>query len=159
MIRIGLALFSALLFRLQPFYKRRHPMRRPTPSTAQINDAVQTGLIPGAVLLIGHDGKVVYHKAYGERALIPKREPMTEDTIFDAASLTKVIATTPCIMKLFEQGKLRLDDPVTKYLPEFQGGQERHHRSQPADPLLGPRARPDSSSQVVWLRNGHSEGA
>ena len=48
---------------------------------------------------------------------------MTVDTIFDAASLTKVIATTPSLMKLFEQGKIRLDDPVTQYLPEFQGGQ------------------------------------
>ncbi len=88
----------------------------------QINRAVQDGLIPGAVLLIGHDGQVVYRKAYGERSLIPAREPMTVDTIFDAASLTKVIATTSSVMKLFEQGKIRLDDPVTKYLPEFQGG-------------------------------------
>ena len=88
----------------------------------QINQAVKDGLIPGAVLLIGHDGQVVYRKAYGERALIPSREPMTEDTIFDAASLTKVVATTSSVMKLFEQGKIRLDDPVTKYLPEFQEG-------------------------------------
>ena len=88
----------------------------------QINQAVKDELIPGAVLLIGHDGKIVYRKAYGERALIPTREPMTVDTIFDAASLTKVIATTPSLMKLFEQGKIRLDDPVTRYLPEFQGG-------------------------------------
>jgi uncharacterized protein YbbC (DUF1343 family)/CubicO group peptidase (beta-lactamase class C family) len=87
-----------------------------------IETAVKDGLIPGAVLLVGHDGKVVYRKAYGERALLPKHEPMTVDTIFDAASLTKVIATTSCVMKLFEQGKLRLNDPVTKYLPEFQGG-------------------------------------
>ncbi len=87
-----------------------------------INQAVNSGLIPGAVLLIGHDGAVVYRKAYGERALIPQREAMTLDTIFDAASLTKVIATTPSLMKLFEQGKIRIDDPVTKYLPEFQGG-------------------------------------
>jgi CubicO group peptidase (beta-lactamase class C family) len=88
----------------------------------QINLAVKDGLIPGAVLLIGHDGQVVYRKAYGERALIPAREPMTVDTIFDAASLTKVVATTSSVMKLFEQGKIRLDDPVTKYLPEFQEG-------------------------------------
>jgi uncharacterized protein YbbC (DUF1343 family)/CubicO group peptidase (beta-lactamase class C family) len=88
----------------------------------QLGQAVHSGLIPGAVLLIGHNGSVVYRKAYGERALIPKREPMTVDTIFDAASLTKVIATTPSVMKLFEQGKIRIDDPVTKYLPEFQGG-------------------------------------
>jgi uncharacterized protein YbbC (DUF1343 family)/CubicO group peptidase (beta-lactamase class C family) len=87
-----------------------------------IESAIKAGLIPGAVLLVGHDGKIVYRKAYGERALLPKREPMTVDTIFDAASLTKVIATTPSVMKLFEQGKIRLNDPVTKYLPEFQGG-------------------------------------
>jgi uncharacterized protein YbbC (DUF1343 family)/CubicO group peptidase (beta-lactamase class C family) len=89
----------------------------------QVSSAVQSGLIPGAVLLIGHDGQVVYRKAYGQRSLIPRREPMTEDTIFDAASLTKVIATTSSVMKLFEQGKIRINDPVTKYLPEFQGGQ------------------------------------
>jgi uncharacterized protein YbbC (DUF1343 family)/CubicO group peptidase (beta-lactamase class C family) len=88
----------------------------------QINQAVHDGLIPGAVLLIGHDGQVVYRKAYGDRSLIPAREPMTADTIFDAASLTKVVATTSSIMKLFEQGRIRLDDPVTKYLPEFQDG-------------------------------------
>ncbi len=88
----------------------------------QINQAVQDGLIPGAVLLVGHDGQVVYRKAYGQRSLIPAREPMTVDTIFDAASLTKVVATTSSVMKLFEQGKIRLDDPVTKYLPEFQDG-------------------------------------
>ncbi len=87
-----------------------------------LNEAVQASLVPGAVLLIGHDGTVAYRAAYGSRSLLPTREPMTIDTIFDAASLTKVVATTPCIMKLFEQGKIRLDDPVTKYLPEFQGG-------------------------------------
>ena len=89
---------------------------------AAINEAVQSKLIPGAVLLVGQNGQVLYRNAYGSRALIPKREAATVDTIYDAASLTKVIATTPSLMKLFEQGKLRLDDPVTKYLPEFQGG-------------------------------------
>lgn len=91
-------------------------------SDEQINLAVRDELIPGAVLLIGHNGEIVYRKAYGERSLIPKHEPMTVDTIFDAASLTKVVATTSSVMKLFEQGKIRLNDPVTKYLPEFQGG-------------------------------------
>src|ERR1700689_5805772 len=88
----------------------------------QMERAVQAGLIPGGVVLIGHNGQVVYQKAYGSRALIPRREPMTLDTIFDAASLTKVLATTPSIMRLFEQGQIRLNDPITKYLPEFQGG-------------------------------------
>ena len=89
---------------------------------AQVEAAIRDGTIPGAVLLVGHDGKIVHRKAYGNRALVPSREPMTLDTIFDIASLTKVVATTPAIMKLFEQGKIRLADPVTVYLPEFQGG-------------------------------------
>jgi len=89
---------------------------------AVVEAAVRDGLIPGAVLLIGHDSKIVHRKAYGNRALVPQREPMTADTIFDIASLTKVVATTPALMKLFEQGKLRINDPVTAYLPEFQGG-------------------------------------
>src|SRR5665213_1224142 len=114
---------------------------------ALLNDAVQTGLIPGAVLVVGHNGQVVYRQAYGSRALIPRREPMTLDTIFDAASLTKVIATTPSVMKLFEQGRIRLDDPVTKYLPEFQGGKSditirllmTHFSGLPPDLVLVPR--------------------
>src|SRR5580700_3311934 len=89
---------------------------------AAVDQAARDGLIPGAVLLVGRDGKILHRKAYGERALVPTREPMTVDTIFDAASLTKVIACTPALMKLFEDGKLRLADPVTAYLPEFQGG-------------------------------------
>lgn len=89
---------------------------------AQVEQAVRDGVIPGAVVVVGHDGKIVYRKAYGQRALVPAREPMTLDTIFDLASLTKVVATTPAVMKLFEQGKIRLIDPVTAYLPEFQGG-------------------------------------
>ena len=67
----------------------------------------------------------MYRKAYGSRALEPRREPMTLDTIFDMASLTKVIATTTAVMQLMEQGKVRLNDPVAKYLPEFaQSGKE-----------------------------------
>ena len=80
---------------------------------------------PGAVLVVGHDGAVIYRKAYGNRALEPTREPMTLDTVFDLASLTKVIATTTAMMQLFEQGKVRMNDPVAKYLPEFaQNGKE-----------------------------------
>ena len=90
-----------------------------------IQEAIRDHKIPGAVLLIGHDGKVVYRKAYGSRALEPRREPMTAETIFDLASLTKVIATTTCVMQLFEQGKIKLNDPVAKYLPEFaQNGKD-----------------------------------
>ncbi|MGA1989246.1 MAG: serine hydrolase, partial [Candidatus Sulfotelmatobacter sp.] len=87
--------------------------------------AIADGNIPGAVLVVGHDGGVIYRKAYGNRALEPKREPMTLDTVFDLASLTKVVATTTAVMQLVEQGKVRLNDPVAKYLPEFaQNGKE-----------------------------------
>ncbi len=87
-----------------------------------INQAIAAGRLPGAVLIAGHDGQAIYRKAYGYRALVPQREAMTVDTIFDCASLTKVIATTSSLMKLFEQGKFRLNDKITDYIPEFQGG-------------------------------------
>src|SRR5271168_2041176 len=89
---------------------------------AAVEQSIQDGWIPGAVLIVGQNGKILHRKAYGQRALVPAREAMTVDTIFDAASLTKVIATTPSLMKLFEQGKLRIAEPVTNYLPGFQGG-------------------------------------
>jgi uncharacterized protein YbbC (DUF1343 family)/CubicO group peptidase (beta-lactamase class C family) len=89
---------------------------------AQMQEAVSSELIPGGVVLVGHQGRVVFRKAYGNRSLYPTRTLMTEDTVFDAASLTKVVATTTAVAKLFEQGKIRLADPVTRYLPEFQGG-------------------------------------
>jgi uncharacterized protein YbbC (DUF1343 family)/CubicO group peptidase (beta-lactamase class C family) len=89
---------------------------------ASAEQAIREGLIPGAVVIVGHAGKIVHRKAYGARALVPAREAATLDTIYDVASLTKVVATTPAIMKLYEQGKIKLDDPVTAYLPEFQSG-------------------------------------
>jgi len=84
-----------------------------------IQTSVQNHEMPGAVLLVGHDGQVIYRKAFGNRSLEPKVEPMTIDTIFDLASLTKVIATTTAVMQLEEQGRVRLNDPVVKYIPEF----------------------------------------
>ena len=90
-----------------------------------IRQAIADGNVPGAVLVVGHNGAVIYRKAYGERALEPRREPMTVDTIFDLASLTKVIATTTAMMQLVELGKVRMNDPVAKYLPEFaQNGKD-----------------------------------
>jgi len=90
-----------------------------------IEQAIQEKQIPGAVLIVGHDGQVIYRKAYGERSLEPRREAMTLDTVFDLASLTKVVATTTAVMQLVERGEVRLNDPVAKYLPEFgQNGKE-----------------------------------
>ncbi len=84
-----------------------------------IDDAIAKDEIPGAVLLVSSHGRVIWHKAYGSRAIIPQREPMTLDTIFDLASLTKVFGTTAAVMKLIEQGKIRLNDPAVRYLPEL----------------------------------------
>jgi len=83
-----------------------------------ILDAIGEKRLPGAVLWIEHDGEV-YHRAYGNRALVPAVETMTLDAIFDAASITKVVATAPAISKLIELGKVSLDAPVRTYLPEF----------------------------------------
>jgi len=84
-----------------------------------IDGAIAAKKFPGAVVVIGHNGHVVFHKAYGNRSLAPQPEAMTEDTIFDVASLTKVLATAPAVMRLYQQGRFLLNDPVAKYLPEF----------------------------------------
>jgi len=90
-----------------------------------VEDAIHDGEIPGAVLLVSHDGVAVYRKALGSRSLEPRREPMTLDTIFDLASLTKVVATTTAVMQMVQKGELRDNDPVAKYIPEFaQNGKE-----------------------------------
>ncbi len=93
---------------------------------AWIDAAVQASIeakeIPGAVVLVARHGRIADLKAIGHRALVPKPEPMTLDTIFDMASLTKVVATSPSIMLLVEQGRIRLDDRVKRYLPKFTGG-------------------------------------
>lgn len=90
------------------------------PLATVIQEAIRAGQCPGAVVLVGQDGKVVYRRAFGNRAIVPAKLPMTVDTVFDLASLTKVIATTTAVMQLVEQGKIRLDDPVVGYWPEFK---------------------------------------
>jgi CubicO group peptidase (beta-lactamase class C family) len=93
-----------------------------------INDAIAADKLPGAVLVIGHGGTIAFHQAYGSRKLAGEpgldglpapAEPMTEDTIFDLASLTKILATATAVMQLYEQGKVQFDDPVQQYLPDF----------------------------------------
>lgn len=91
-----------------------------------VADAIAAHELPGAVVVVGRGDTIVWQKAYGQRAVAPAREPMTTDTIFDLASLTKVVATTPAVMQLVEEGRIRLADSVTAYLPEFKGdGRER----------------------------------
>ena len=126
--RIACALVGAfLLICVRASAEVKHPamLTRLGGVDSVIQQAVADGTIPGAVLVVGHDRAVVYRKAYGSRALEPRREPMTLDTVFDLASLTKVIATTTAVMQLVEQGKVRMNDPVAKYLPEFvQNGKD-----------------------------------
>src|ERR1700720_1227421 len=87
-----------------------------------IDAAIVKKELPGAVVLVARHGRVAWRKAYGSRAVEPQREAMTADTIFDLASLTKVVATATSIMILIEQGKVRLSDPVIQFIPEMKGG-------------------------------------
>jgi uncharacterized protein YbbC (DUF1343 family)/CubicO group peptidase (beta-lactamase class C family) len=87
---------------------------------AALTNAIARGDAPGAVVWLERQG-TSHTRAFGHRAVAPAREPMTTDTIFDAASLTKVIATAPAVMALVEDGRVQLDAPVKTYLPEFTG--------------------------------------
>ena len=89
---------------------------------AVVAESIAKKECPGAVLVVGRHGKVVFRKAYGHRAVVPSVEPMTLDTVFDLASLTKVVATTTSVMTLVEDGKVRLQDRVAKHIPEFASG-------------------------------------
>ena len=87
---------------------------------ALVRDEIGQKRLPGAVVLIGVGDRIVYQKAIGNRALVPSAEAMTLDTMFDVASLTKVVATTTSVMMLIEQGKLRLVDRVATFIPGFE---------------------------------------
>jgi len=91
-----------------------------------VQEAIARRELPGAVILVARQGRIVYWRAFGYRAVEPERIPMTRDTVFDLASLTKVVATATSVMILVERGKIRLGDPVSRYIPEFaQNGKER----------------------------------
>jgi CubicO group peptidase (beta-lactamase class C family) len=110
----------------------RQPGAAPTTEFATVsklmNDAIAEHRLPGGVVVVGHGGKVVFHQAYGSRKLAGEQgldgslapaEAMSEDTIFDIASLTKPLATATAVMQLYEQGKVAFDEPVQTYLPDF----------------------------------------
>ena len=109
----------------------------PTPDFAAVSklvdDAIAARRLPGAVVVVGHGGEVVFHQAYGSRKSAGEpgldgspapAEPMTEDTVFDLASLTKCLATATAVMQLHEQGMVQFDDPVQQYLPEFNAADD-----------------------------------
>ena len=113
-----------------------------------VQKEIQSGRIPGAVVLVGNEGRIVYRQAFGHATLWPERIPMSVGTLFDLASLTKVVATTTAVMQLVEQGKLALDAPVARYWPAFgENGKEAitvrelltHYSGLPPDLNLGTR--------------------
>ncbi|HEX9443805.1 MAG TPA: serine hydrolase domain-containing protein [Candidatus Binatia bacterium] len=83
------------------------------------NEAVGQGVFPGAVVLAGRGGETVFEAAFGARSLAPEKTPMQPDTIFDLASLTKPLATAPAIMLLVREKKIRLEDRITRFFPDF----------------------------------------
>ena len=98
------------------------------PVARLVNEAIAAPLLPGAVVQVGHGGRIVFRQAFGSRKYPGEpgldgapaaAEPMTEDTIFDLASLTKIFATTTAVLQLVEQDKLAIDEPVQTYLPDF----------------------------------------
>jgi CubicO group peptidase (beta-lactamase class C family) len=116
--------------------------------------------LPGAVVLVGRQGKIVWRRAYGNRALEPQPEPMTIDTIFDLASLTKVVATATSMMILVERGLVRLGDPVSRYIPEFAETGKKNitveqlltHRSglMPDNDIKDYEQGPEAAMQNIW---------
>lgn len=120
---------------------------------------VEDGYAPGAVLLIGIGDKVVMRKTYGDRMTTPTTEKMTFDTLFDLASLTKATSTASAVMLLVQDGKIGLDDPVSKYVPEFkdsgkpditikqllthESGLPAYTNAKTVEEMYGPRPNPE----------------
>jgi uncharacterized protein YbbC (DUF1343 family) len=121
---------------------------------AEIERAIAEGKVPGAVFWMERDGQH-YGRAYGQRSLAPSAEAMTMDTVFDAASLTKVVATTPAIMILIERGGIQLEAPVATYIPGFTGeGRERVTVRHLLTHVSG--LRPDVDTDPPW--SGYETG-
>ena len=134
-----------------------------------IEDAIAARKMPGAVLLVGRGDEIAYFRAYGNRALKPQIEPMTTDTVFDLASMTKPIATATSVMILVERGKLDLHAPVARYIPEFgQNGKDSitveqlllHRGGLIADnPMKDYENGPDEAMRKIWaLKPKHPPG-
>ena len=111
--------------------QQREPIVRPSAAGAVdrarfdaieplVLEAIAGKKLPGAVVLVGLGERTLYYNAVGQRAVVPSPEPMTPDTIFDLASLTKVVATTTSVMILVDEGKVGLDDRVAAFIPGFE---------------------------------------
>jgi len=134
-----------------------------------IEKSISEGNYPGAVVLIGHKGKIIYKGVFGSRRILPNAAPMRFNTIFDIASLTKVVATAPAIMQLVERGKIDLDAPVATYWPEFGKHDKRaitirelltHTSGLPADISVDTRkiSKQDELAKICQLKLQHESG-
>ncbi len=93
--------------------------------TQKMTQGVKSGVFPGGVLLVAYQGKIRFHKAFGLAQRIPRKTPLTINTIFDLASLTKAVATTPALALLIQHGDVRLQDPVSTFFAEFKTGNKK----------------------------------
>ena len=156
MLVVGAFIFSAIFTASAQYAITTNDIVRYEKQTAMdaaIVEAIADGKCPGGVLWVEQGGRS-YHKPFGKRAVVPADEVMTEDTIFDAASLTKVVACTPAVMLLVERGQLGLEDRVAKHIPEFTGGgKEEVTIRQLITHVSG--LRPDISLKPDWT--GHDE--
>lgn len=82
-----------------------------------IQDAIDQSIIPGAIISVSYNNKIIFEKKFGNRTLYPIKSPMKLNTIFDVASLTKVVATLPAILKLMDDKIINLTDPISLYIP------------------------------------------
>jgi serine-type D-Ala-D-Ala carboxypeptidase len=96
-------------------------MSHPDSIAKAMHAAVDGGVFPGAVLHVRLRGQIVYHQAFGNAALIPAREPARPETIYDLASLTKPLATVTAVLRLVQDGRLSVDDPVQRHVEELKG--------------------------------------
>ena len=123
---LGVLLFAANTSRAQTIDSAGRKITLIHQVDDAINNAIADSKIPGAVIQIKKDGKVLYTHAYGDaqkfnykHELLPVPDKMTTGTLFDLASLTKVVGTTTSIMLLVDRGQIKIDDPVSKYVPAF----------------------------------------
>lgn len=131
-----------------------------------IQASIAAGHYPGAVVLVGHRGRVIYRGVFGNRRILPDVAPMRFDTLFDVASLTKVMATTPAIMQLVEQNRIQLDAPVARYWPAFASNNKEsitirelltHTSGLPAE--ITPTSRADAIVKIERLKPIHTPGS
>jgi len=132
-----------------------------------VEQSIAKGKYPGAVILAYHRGHLIYRGVFGSRQILPNVASMQFNTIFDVASLTKVVATTPAVMQLVEQGKLELDSPVAAYWPAFaEHGKENvtirelltHTSGLPADIVSPAHGETQILQQIAQLKLNHPAG-